>query len=317
VTTPRHCQLVGLGTAVNAVVVRPTLAIVIDGAVAGEIAVGRGGMICNTLAVAAALGARTCGIVASGDDHSGALMRTIVDEAGVVAEFVSTRRTPVTVTIAADATRSSIMGVDGEREADLEADAVTDAWGRLGAQPSWAMLTLPALDSPAGARFVELARAAGAAVAVTLSSVGHVQERSTRLDVLLGAIDLVFGNGDEVSALNAACVSLPLLIATEGGRGATIFAASQTHVVPAAAAEVIDTTGAGDAFAGGVLATLDPVDIAPLNLAAIEHAVRTGHQAAAVVINLLGAEPGPVGRARLSAIPARLGAFRPGWLLNS
>jgi ribokinase len=303
VNTTRNFQLVGLGTAVHAVVVRPATEIVVDGAVPGHIAVGRGGMICNTLAVAAGLGVPVGGIIANGADPAGVLIRTVVEEAGVVAAYVPTLQTPTTVTIAVNGTRSSVMGVEGGREADLEPGAVADAWGRLGARPAWVMLTLPALDSPAGIRFVELAREVGAAVAVTLSSAGHVSERAGRLERLLAGVDLVFGNTDEVAALRGAEVRASLLITTDGARGATISTGAEERVVPSAPAEVVDTTGAGDAFAGGVLATLDPAALEPLDLDAVVRAVQTGHRAAAVIIGMLGAEPGQVGRERLAGIP--------------
>jgi hypothetical protein len=60
-------------------------------------------------------------------------MCTIVEEAGIIASYVPTRRTPVTVTISAGGARSSIRGGEGEREADLDPDAITDAWDLLGA----------------------------------------------------------------------------------------------------------------------------------------------------------------------------------------
>lgn len=302
----RNFQVVGLATAVHAVVVSPTAEIVIDGAVPGQIALGRGGMICNTLAVAAGLGVRVGGIIASGQDQVGARMRGIVEEAGITASYVPTLRTPVTVTIAAGATRSSIMGVEGEREADLDPDAVTGAWRLLGAKPAWVLLTLPALDSPAGARFIELGREAGSAVAVTLSSAGHVNERACRLPQLLDGVDLVFGNADEATALRLAGAQPSLLIATNGAAGATITTRVDDLAVPAGVADVVDTTGAGDSFAAGVLATLDPSVLAAPDLAAIVRSVRIGHQAAAVIIGLLGAEPGQTGRARLTGITAGL-----------
>jgi ribokinase len=255
-------------------------------------------MICNTLAVAAGLGVPVGGIIASGDDPVGGLMRGIVEEAGAAASYITTRRTPVTVTITDGAARSSIMGVEGEREADLDTDAVTNAWARLDARPSWVMLTLPALDSPAGQRFVELARETGAAVAITLSTAEHVKERTNYLTRLFEDVDLVFGNADEVAALYASGTRPSLLITTDGARGATISAGTEEQVVPTEISEVVDTTGAGDSFAGGVLATLDPAALEPVNLDAVVRAVQTGHRAAAVIIGILGAEPGPVGRGR-------------------
>jgi sugar/nucleoside kinase (ribokinase family) len=178
---PDNYQLVGLATAVSAVVVRPGEKIVIDGAVSGDVFVGRGGMVCNTLAVASALGARVGGVIASGSDTAGAAARETVAREGIMASFITTPRTPVTVTLVEDATRSSIMGTDGAREADLDPEAIEAAWDALDARPLWVLLTLPALDSPAGTRFISLAHRTGAKVALTLSSAGHVRARASRL----------------------------------------------------------------------------------------------------------------------------------------
>jgi sugar/nucleoside kinase (ribokinase family) len=286
---PRY-WIVGLGTAVQAIVVRPAVAVVPDGAVPGHVDIGRGGMICNTLAVSAALGARTAGIIASGDDMAGARTRESVERSGVEAAHVITGSTPATVTIVTGAQRTHIMGVAGEREADLDPEAVEDAWGSLQGQSTWAMLTLPALDSSAGQRFVQLARQGGASIAVTLSSAGHVTERVQRLESLLLGVDLVVGNTDETAALDAAGALVPLLIATDGERGADIRLGVRRSFVPAAPAVVVDTTGAGDAFAAGLLTALDPSDLADLE--AISRAVWAGHEAAAGIVGLAGAEPG-------------------------
>lgn len=287
----QNYQLVGFATAVSAVVVRPAEKIAIDGTVSGEVRVGRGGMVCNTLAVASALGARVGGVIAVGSDAAGAATRETVTREGIMASFVTTRQTPVTVTIAEGTTRSSIMGSDGEREADLDPEAVEAAWNALAARPVWVMLTLPALDSPAGQRFVSLAQRTGASVALTLSSAGHVRARALRLQTLVVAVDLVFGNADEYAALLEADVEVPLMLTTVGERGAHVMQYGEvlTHVLVERPGLVLDTTGAGDAFAAGVLSVLDPQD---LSQPAIEHAVQVGHRAASEIIAKMGAEPG-------------------------
>lgn len=300
---PRY-QVVGLAAAVHAVVARTGAAPPPNGAISGQVAVGRGGMICNTLSVAAALGTPTAGIIASGSDAAGEHVRSIIDDSGTTAAYITTRQTPTTVTIATGAQRSHVMGVGGEREADLDPEAVEDAWNSLQGRSTWAVLTLPALDSPAGQRFVQLTRQGGSSIAVTLSSAGHVKERAQRMGSLLLCVDLVVGNTDETAALDAAGVRVPLLITTDGERGATAHLGEQSSFVPAAPAAVVDTTGAGDAFTAGLLVTLDPPNLTDLD--AISRAVSAGHEAASVIVGLLGADPGTEGRKRLSAVAARL-----------
>ncbi len=287
----KECQVVGLGTAVRAVIVRPTEPLVLDGAVSGSVVVGRGGMVCNTLAVAAALGARVGGVIASGSDEAGTAARAALAADGVATSFITTERTPVTVTLAEGLHRTSIMGEAGAREPDLDPAAVEAAWEALALRPAWVLLTLPALDSAAGRRFVELARKAGAAVAVTLSSSGHVRARASGLQDLLSGVDLVFGNTDEHAELQTAGAAASLMIATDGPHGATVLCqGAETVKVPIRArVDVVDTTGAGDAFAGGVLSTLQPVSLATADL---KHAIEVGHSSAGVIVAKMGAEPG-------------------------
>lgn len=69
-----------------------------------------------------------------------------------------------------------------------------------------------------------------------------------------------------------------ILIETQGGEGAALTRDGVTNFVPATAIAVSDPTGAGDSFAGGVLAALaggstDPADI-----------LQAGHRAAAALL---------------------------------
>lgn len=287
-------QLVGLATAVSAVVARVDKGIVIDGAVPGDVRAGRGGMVCSTLAVAAALGARIGGVIATGGDIAGTALREVVSAEGVDAAFITTTRTPITVTLSVDGTRSSVMGLDGEREQHLDPVDVTAAWQKLDASAAWVLLTLPALDSPAGVSFLELARATGAAIAVTLSSAGHVSERAARLGALLTGVDLVFGNADEIAAMGHAGVEPNLVLATYGADGAAVIRRGVQTIkvhIPGLL-QVVDVTGAGDSFAAGVLSLLSPENCSD---DAISAAVLLGHQAAGVMICRLGAQPGVEG----------------------
>jgi sugar/nucleoside kinase (ribokinase family) len=299
-------QLVGLATAVHAVVARVEHGIEVDGAVPGDVRVGRGGMVCNTLAVAAALGARVGGVVASGADPTGTALREVVVAEGVQAAFVATASTPTTVTLAQGATRSSVMGVDGAREQHLVPADVAAAWRTLHAHPTWVLLTLPALDSPAGAAFTALARMSGAAVAVTLSSARQVVGRAGRARGLLADVDLVFGNAGEVAALRDAGVAPRLVLATCGAQGAEVLrgGAVTAHVPIPELVPVVDTTGAGDSFAAGVLSRLDPRRCSD---GEVGEAVTLGHRAAGVMVGRLGAEPGEEGSEALRRLGRRSG----------
>jgi len=87
---------------------------------------------------------------------------------------------------------------------------------------------------------------------------------------------------------------------TRGGAGATAFLAGGGAVdIPALAIEPVDTTGAGDTFAGVLAAGLDqglPLDAA----------LRRASAAAALACLALGAQQAMPGRAAIDEAAARL-----------
>jgi sugar/nucleoside kinase (ribokinase family) len=109
------------------------------------------------------------------------------------------------------------------------------------------------------------AHGADAAVALSLSDpfcVGRHQREF--LDLLLDDVDILLGNEEEVTmlfgassyegAIEAAEETGLLVVMTRGARGATVLTARGPEEVPAAAVDrVVDTTGAGDLFAAGLL----------------------------------------------------------------
>lgn len=105
---------------------------------------------------------------------------------------------------------------------------------------------------------------------------------------LLGLCDRVFVNEAEsaalggVAALHAAGVAE--VVVTRGARGAAVSDRAGVVEVPAEAAAVVDTTGAGDAFLGGALAS------ALLRGTAVDAvALAAGAKAAAVAVSRAGA----------------------------
>jgi sugar/nucleoside kinase (ribokinase family) len=257
--------------------------------------------VCNTLAVAAALGARVGGVVACGGDYVGKALREIVTLEGIDASFIETSLSPTTVTLSSGVTRSSIMGKEGEREQHLRREDVSAAWYSLNTIPSWVFLTLPAVDSPAGEIFLSLARKVGASIAVTLSSANQVRERASRLAELLCVADLVLANADEAAALDESGTIPGLMLETRGSAGARVLrnGVCVLSVEIPLQVPVVDTTGAGDAFAAGVLSVLDPSDLCDDNLLS---AVLLGHKSAGVIVSRLGSQPGSDGQMLLRDI---------------
>jgi len=94
----------------------------------------------------------------------------------------------------------------------------------------------------------------------------------TKTESLAEAIEAVRGRCD-------------ILCATKGAEGSTIVTADQTIEIPVVPVEnVVDTTGAGDQYAAGVLYGLT-------HGMSLEQAGMLGSQAAAEVISHVGARP--------------------------
>lgn len=116
----------------------------------------------------------------------------------------------------------------------------------------------------------KVARASGGKAAFCLSAPFCVaRAREDFLKLLDGKIDILFGNEHEFEALfpgkdigeiktilknitiSGKCGTIAF---TQGSKGSTIFQDGHTHEIPAVeVAHVVDTTGAGDAYAAGVM----------------------------------------------------------------
>jgi len=166
-------------------------------------------------------------------------------------------------------------------------------------------------DAPHGAEVIETlaqaAKAAGAKVALTPSDAGCVERNLTAMrdaveryvDVLIGnhvEIGALAGCDDAEAALDWAMSQVAVAAVTEHEKGSWVADANSRHHVPAApVAQVVDSTGAGDAYASGFLAGLaqgQPVD----------RAGATGARLAASVLGHYGARDGAAARA--FALPA-------------
>ncbi|WP_194409983.1 sugar kinase [Microbacterium cremeum] len=135
-------------------------------------------------------------------------------------------------------------------------------------------------------RVIARARAAGVPVSFDVNHRAPLWSAETAAPVLLAlarSADLVFVGRDEAETLwdtaTAAEVRALLphvaeLIVKDGDVGATAFAGSDEVFEPALVVEVVEAVGAGDAFAGGYLASL-------LSGATVAERLRAGHARAA------------------------------------
>ncbi len=257
-----------------------------------------GGSVANTCAVAAALGARVAFLGRVADDQLGGVFRHDIAAAGVhfptppLVGGAPTARCLIAVTPDGQRTMNTYLGAcvafgpDEVDEALVASAAVTYLEGYLFDPPA---------AQAAFRRAAAAAHAAGREVALSLSDAFCVDRHRAAFRALVaGHVDILFANEAEICALyerdtfEAAAAharqDVALAALTRSEAGSLIFRSAEVVEVPAVPTQVVDTTGAGDAYAAGFLAAYT----AGRSLAACG---RLGSIAAAEVISHLGARP--------------------------
>lgn len=161
-------------------------------------------------------------------------------------------------------------------------------------------------DAPQGAAVIEsaaqTARAAGARIALTPSDAGCVERNrdvmwnfiTRHVDILVGnqaEIGQLAGTEDPEGAMGWAIGHVPVAAVTLHDEGSLVADGTGVHRIPAApVAKVVDTTGAGDAYASGFLGALARGH-------AVEDAGRRGAEMAASVLTHYGARNGAAAQA--------------------
>jgi fructokinase len=257
-----------------------------------------GGSVANTCAVASALGARVAFLGKVAQDEMGAAFAREITAQGVhyptapLQAAVPTARCLILVTPDGQRTMNTYLGAGGEfgledlDEVVIAASAVTYLEGYL--------FDPPAAQS-AFAEAVRMARAAGQRTALSLSDPFCVDRHRAGFRRLIAeGIDILFANEVEICALyersdfaeaaGEAARDVKLAVLTQSEAGSVILHDGVQTRVAAEPVNVVDTTGAGDAYAAGFLTALTKG--APL------HAAGTlGAKAAALAISQIGARP--------------------------
>jgi fructokinase len=257
-----------------------------------------GGSAGNTCAVAAMLGARVAYLGKVADDQLGSVFAHDIGAIGVhfpsprLTGGAPTARCLILVTPDGQRTMNTYLGACVSfGEADVDEDLVAAA--------SVTYLEGYLFDPPAAqAAFRKAAAAAhraGRQVALSLSDAFCVgRHRDAFRDLVAGHVDILFANETEITSLyekntfeeaaEAARADVALAALTRSEDGSVILRGSETVKIAAEPTKVVDTTGAGDAYAAGFLAGWT---------SGKELAVcgRMGSLAAAEVISHYGARP--------------------------
>lgn len=268
----------------------------------GEMGAGietSGGSAANTLAGIASLGGAGAYIGKVRDDQLGGVFSHDIRAVGVdyrsrpATKGESTARCLIFVTPDADRTMQTFLGVSVMLGPDdIDPEAIGDA------QITYLEGYLFDRDEAKEAfvKAAELAHAAGRKVALSLSDPFCVdRHRASFRHLVEGHVDILFANHDEITSLfetdsfddavGQLVGKVDLAAVTRGAEGSVIVTADQVIEIAAEPVEnVVDTTGAGDLYAAGVLFGLTQG-------CELENAGRIGSICAAEVISHYGARP--------------------------
>jgi sugar/nucleoside kinase (ribokinase family) len=227
-----------------------------------------GGSAANTVAFVAALGGRAAYIGKVADDQLGDVFEHDIRAVGVtydtprLTEGLSTARCLIFVTPDAQRTMQTFLGATtqlGPEDVNLEyitASRVVYLEGYLWDQPRAKTAMRDAAIT---------AKAAGVKVALTLSDAFCVDRfRAEFLELVSAHVDILFANESEIMSLykvNRVEDAVPLVrdhceiaAITRSEKGSVIAHGREVHVIEAEKnVRVVDTTGAGDAYAAGFL----------------------------------------------------------------
>lgn len=253
-----------------------------------------GGKGANQAVAAARAGAPTSFIACVGDDTFGTMVRRELVDAGVgVGELRTVPGETGIAHIRVDASgENSIVIVPGANDALDEATVVRGI--RDSAVTSSVLLTQ--LETPARLTVSILRTARDAGVTTILDPAP-----AAPLDADVWAlVDLVTPNETEARMLTGIVVDseesaveagrwflergVGAVLITRGGAGTTLVTADQVETFPALEVEPVDTTAAGDAFAGALGAAL-------AGGRSLEAAIRFGAAAGALAVTKRGASP--------------------------
>ncbi len=233
---------------------------------------GLGGKGANQAVVLARTGVPVTFVAAIGWDARGDAVAGVLAGEGLAGGLLRVRvATDWSVILVTDienavlTTREAALALTGEAVAAALAGARTGDLCLLQGNLS--------LETTRGA--ITAARARGMAVAFNPSPV------DPGFAALFGDVDILFVNSDEAAAFGDAVASAGSVVRTLGAEGAVL---DGTLHVPAVRAQVVDPTGAGDAFLGAALAVSREREW-HIDQAALE----AGARAAALVVGRAGA----------------------------
>ncbi len=260
-----------------------------------------GGVTLNHLGWAALLGVDTAIFGRQADDEAGRFLRSGMDRAGITRhlDLSGSASSTADIFVAPNGERAIYMarGATG----DFTADDVDTLFLDVIREARFVTTEVSQLPLATVLRVLERAQENGATTVLdldvplvdtvpALGTLDELHEVLARVDVLkpsLAAVGehLVPGTrASEIAQQLAERYGCQLVAVTDGAKGSVLWDGHGIHHVPSQPITVVDTTGAGDAFLGGLVAGL-AFDLPPLV------AARLGNACGATCCERLGAFP--------------------------
>lgn len=248
-----------------------------------------GGSAGNTVHGIAALGGKTGFIGKVGNDELGNFFHNDLNDAGIEANFIksdtATGKAIAMITPDSERTFATYLGAAVELCADDLRIEMFEGYDIFHVE-GYLVQNHELLQ-----KAVSLAKEAGAKISVDLASFNVVEDNYHFLrDIVKNYVDIIFANEEEAKsftgkepeeAVTEIAGFVSIAVVKVGAKGALIQSGKKKIKIEAAASKVIDTTGAGDLFASGLLYGL-------LNDWPLEKAGKTGAILAGKIISQIG-----------------------------
>jgi sugar/nucleoside kinase (ribokinase family) len=162
--------------------------------------------------------------------------------------------------ITRDRQRTFAVDLGNSREYDtLPAEGITNSYFLY-------LTSITLLEKAAIARSardaMDLAESSGVRISISLESPPMISENKTKLRKIIPRADVLFANEEELDALvgskqddaaRALAEDINTVCLKKGEKGSVIFSRGERFPIPCYSVKVVDTTGAGDFYAAGVL----------------------------------------------------------------
>lgn len=224
-----------------------------------------GGSAANSVIAFAGFGGKACYTTALGDDKFGRFYKQEFDNFGIELNSRLSKEEPtgkciVLISPDSERTMNTVLGANKL----LSPDYINDDWVR---RSKWIYLEGYELtgetNTKAFLKAIEIAKSSGTLISTTFSDAFIINQYPDRIKEIASLSDLAFcnekeamlftGSNDFDTAFDLIAEKVPNVVITCGSKGSRIKFGGEIVDIQPYPAKAIDTTGAGDMFAGAFL----------------------------------------------------------------